>query len=68
MSTMDFLTALEESWLARRRHFSPHTVSDYSVMFKRLVKYVSSQPLEETTARGGNGFFNHLKFKSKLSD
>ncbi len=68
MSTMDFLAALEGYWLARKRDFSTHTVSDYSVTFKRLVKYVSSQPLEETTARGSNGFLNHLKFKSKLSD
>lgn len=68
MSTMDFLTALEGYWLARKRGFSPHTISDYSVTFKRFAKHVGSQPLTDITSAEIHKFLNRLQDKERLSD
>lgn len=65
---MDFKTALEGYWLARERDFSPHTVSDYSVTFKRFAKHVGSQPVAEISPANVHAFLNVLKTRHKLSD
>lgn len=68
MATIDFPTALEGYWLARRRDFSPHTIDDYSRTFKRFAAHVGSQPLDAITAADIHWFFNKVKARYKLGD
>lgn len=65
---MDFLTALEGYWLARRRDFSPHTILDYSLTFKRFAKHIGSQPLGEIRAQDIHKFLDRTKARYKLGD
>lgn len=68
MSTMDFLTALEGYWLARRRDFSQNTINDYSLTFKRFAAHVGSQPLADVTPADIHSFLNAIKKRHKLAD
>lgn len=65
---MDFLTAIEGYWLARRRDFSAHTVADYSNTFKRFARHVGARHLAEINSTDVHKFLNILKTKHKLSD
>lgn len=68
MLTIDFVTALEGYWLARRREFSRHTITDYSLTFKRFAQHVGSQPISEITAQDIHKFLDKLKTRNKLAD
>ena len=68
MSTIDFLTALEGYWLARRRDFSQNTINDYSLTFKRFAKHIGSQPVADITPADIHAFLNAVKKRHKLSD
>jgi hypothetical protein len=37
--------ALEGYWLSKRRGFSPHTVADYEVTFRRLLAFIGQDIL-----------------------
>lgn len=65
---MDFSTALEGYWLARQRDFSPHTISDYSVTFRRFADYLGARPLSEVTPATIHDFLNLIRKRHKLSD
>lgn len=65
---MDFITALEGYWLARRREFSPHTIDDYDRTFKRFAAHIGSQPIAEIGARDIHKFLDKVKSRYKLGD
>src|SRR5690606_14890294 len=68
ITSMDFITALEGYWLARRRDFSQNTINDYSLTFKRFAIHVGSQPIDQITARDIHKFLDRLKTRNKLAD
>jgi site-specific recombinase XerD len=60
--------ALEGYWLSRRRGFSPHTVADYSVTFRRLAEFVGpDREFEKIATVDLNRFLNHLQEDIGLS-
>lgn len=60
--------ALEGYWLSRRRGFSPHTVADYSVTFRRLAEFLGPEREFERIATADlNRFLNHLQENVGLS-
>jgi len=61
--------AIEGYWLAKRRGFSPHTVADYAVTFRRFVAFVGAErEFEKISAMDVNRFLNHLQDELALSD
>lgn len=65
---MQFPTALEGFWLARRRDMSRHTVADYSVTFRRFADFIGPRAIGEITPTDIHRFLNHVKTRYKLSD
>ncbi|KXK51963.1 MAG: putative site-specific recombinase [Chloroflexi bacterium OLB13] len=66
---MLLLDALNGYWLEKRRGFSPHTVSDYQVTFKRLASFVGPEAhIEHINTGVLRAFLNHLVDEYKLSD
>lgn len=65
---MDFSTALEGYWLARRRDFSQNTINDYELTFRRFAKHVGSRALADITPSDIHSFLNATKKKYKLGD
>lgn len=60
--------ALEGYWLSRRRGFSPHTVADYEVTFRRLLAFFGPErEFERISTADVNRFLNHLQDKLDLS-
>jgi len=54
--------ALEGYWLAKRRDFSSHTVSDYQLTFRRFSEFVGkTRDLKDITSDDINRFLNHLR-------
>ena len=54
--------ALEGYWLSKRRGFSPHTVADYEVTFRRLVVFLGAErEFERISTADVNRFLNHLQ-------
>jgi integrase/recombinase XerD len=66
--SMDFQTALEGYWLARRRDFSIHTIDDYERTFKRFLTYIGSRPVAEITPQDIHKFLDKTKTKYKLGN
>ena len=53
--------AIEGFWLTKRRDLSPHTVSDYSVTFRRLLDYAGADtPFDQISGRLLNQFLDYL--------
>lgn len=65
---MDFQAALEGYWLARQRDFSPHTISDYSVTFRRFATYLGTKDIATVTAADIHAFLNLIRTRHRLSD
>lgn len=65
---MNFATAVEGYWLARRRDFSRHTVADYAVTFRRFASFVRDRDLTAVTPADIHTFLNLLKTRHKLAD
>ena len=60
--------ALEGYWLSKRRGFSPHTVADYQVTFRRLVAFLGAErEFERISTADVNRFLNHLQAELGLS-
>ena len=60
--------ALEGYWLSRRRGFSPHTVADYTVTFRRLAEFLGPErEFEKIATTDLNRFLNHLQEDLGLS-
>ena len=54
--------ALEGYWLAKRRDFSSHTVSDYQLTFRRFSEFVGkTRDLKDISSDDVNRFLNHLR-------
>jgi len=68
MQSIDFLTALEGYWLAKRRNFSTHTIADYELTFRRFALFVGSQPMGEISALDINKFLDRTKSRYQLSN
>lgn len=64
---MDFPTALEGYWLARRRDFSQNTINDYSLTFKRFARHIGSHPIADITPVDIHAFLNATQKRYKLS-
>ena len=41
---MNYTSALEGYWLARRRNFSPNTMRDYTLTFTRFQTFLGNDP------------------------
>jgi len=66
---MNFPTALEGYWIARKRDFSPNTIRDYSLTFDRFNQYIGTNTQIETiTTQNINAFLNHIKTTKNLGD
>jgi integrase/recombinase XerD len=65
---MDFLAALEGYWLARRRDFSPHTILDYELTFKRFGLFIKAKPLVDIASSDIHAFLNFVQRKYSLAD
>ncbi len=52
--------AVEGFWLARSRNLSDHTVSDYSVTFKRFGKWIKYGDVDKVTIKQINAFLTYL--------
>jgi len=63
---MRFSQALEGYWLERGRDFSPHTVSDYQVHFRRFKVFVGDAELGKIVAADVQGFLNYLSEELEL--
>ncbi len=60
--------AIEGYWLAKRRDFSPNTVNDYTLTFKRLTEFVGkTRELKDISSGDVNRFLNHLRDDLELS-
>lgn len=65
---MLYSDALEGFWLARRRDYSPHTVSDYQLTFKRFQSWVGKGRHIETIAGPDiDGFLQDLAETHQLA-
>ena len=54
--------ALEGYWLAKRRDFSSHTVSDYQLTLRRFSEFVGkTRDLKDISSDDVNRFLNHLR-------
>lgn len=54
--------AIEGYWLAKRRDFSPNTVADYQLTFRRFGEFVGkTRDLKDITSDDANRFLNHLR-------
>ncbi len=63
---MDFPTALEGYWLAKRDNFSQNTVNDYTVTFTRFADHIGDMPVDAITATDVRRFLHDLREKRKL--
>lgn len=61
-----FTAALEGYWLARRSSFSPNTIADYTLTFKRFAAYIGDTPLADITAADVQQFLDHLRTTRNL--
>ena len=59
--------ALEGFWLSKRRNYSPHTIADYELTFRRLREFVGDKEVEEITSTDLNHFLDHLAKKLNLA-
>lgn len=66
---MLYSEALHGYWLEKRRGFSRHTVSEYSVTFRRLGEFVGPEAhIEHINTGVLRAFLNHLVEQFKLSE
>lgn len=63
---MRFSQALEGYWLERTRDFSPHTISDYKVHFRRFQTFTNDQLLAKIVADDIHEFLNYLAEELEL--
>lgn len=52
--------ALDGYWLAKRRDFSPNTVRDYELTFRRLLEHIGNKEMSAIKVADINEFLNHL--------
>ena len=59
---MNWKTAVEGYWLARRRDMSKHTVRDYQLTFRRFAEHIGDGEIDvkRIKKRDIDGFLNHL--------
>jgi integrase/recombinase XerD len=58
--------ALEGFWLSKRQHFSPNTIADYELTFRRVREFVGDKEVEAITSADLNRFLDHLANKLNL--
>ena len=59
--------ALDGYWLSKRRSMSEHTVSDYSITFRRFGIYIKYGEVERITSKQVNAFLTHIADEYELS-
>ncbi len=59
--------ALDGYWLSKSRNMSEHTISDYTVTFRRFGKWVRNADIERITAKQINAYLTHLTDDLELS-
>lgn len=65
---MLYSDALEGFWLARKRDYSPHTVSDYQLTYKRLQAWVGKgRHIETITNQDIDSFLQDLAETHQLA-
>lgn len=64
---MNWDTAVEGFWLARRRDLSEHTMADYGLTFRRFGAWIRNGEVEAVRARQVNAFLDHLSEELQLS-
>jgi len=57
---MRFSQALEGYWLERGRDFSPHTITDYQLHFRRFRVFVGDKDLAQIVPDDIREFLNHM--------
>lgn len=55
---MQFTKALTGYWLENERNFSPNTVTDYSLTFRRFAAYINDKPVAQITTADVRHFLN----------
>lgn len=64
---MLFKDALDGYWLAKQRDFSPHTVNDYSVTYRRFQEWIGDKHVHQVTTIDVRRFLNYLRDDMELS-
>ena len=59
--------AVEGFWLARSRNLSDHTVSDYTITFRRFGKWVKYGDIAKITVKQVNAFLTYLDEELELA-
>lgn len=65
---MKLHNALDGYWLAKERDFSPNTIRDYRLTFRRLVDFLNDPEFETLSGQDLNRFLNHLRNHHKLAN
>jgi len=65
---MRFSDALEGFWLAKRRGYSPHTVTDYSNTFNRFQRFVGDADVAGLVADDVRRFLDAMQTRYELSN
>lgn len=63
---MRFSQAIEGYWLERARDFSPHTITDYSIHFRRFKVFIGDAELEKIQSADIQAFLNYLSEELEL--
>jgi integrase/recombinase XerD len=64
---MNWDSAVEGFWLARRRDLSEHTIVDYALTFRRFGAWIENGEVEKVKARQVNMFLDYLSEELHLS-
>ncbi len=59
--------ALDGYWLSKRRNMSEHTISDYTITFRRFGIYIKNGEVERITAKQVNAFLGFIADEYELS-
>ena len=59
--------AVEGFWLARSRNLSDHTVSDYTITFRRFGKWIKQGDIDRVTVKQINAFLTYLGEELELA-
>jgi integrase/recombinase XerD len=59
--------AVDGFWLERSRNLSEHTISDYSVTYKRFGQWIKYGDLDKVTTKEVNAFLTHMSDDLELA-
>ena len=67
IAPMKISDAIDGYWLDKRLDFSDHTVTGYSVTFRRLIDYLQDKDIEQVTSNDIRRFLAYVAAEYELS-